>query len=76
MAGKIFSKQFLQAWTVGLNLVFSIFLGFAIGHWLDSFFNTSPWLTLIFFVLGLIAGFRELFKLAKKQDNETDTKDP
>ncbi len=75
MAGKIFSKQFLQAWTVGLNLVFSIFIGFGIGYWLDGFFNTSPWLTLIFFVLGLIAGFRELFRLAKKQDNGSDKKD-
>lgn len=67
MAGKIFSKHFMQAWTVGLNLVLSTFVGLAIGYWLDRFFNTSPWLTIIFLILGIIAGFRELFRMAKKE---------
>jgi ATP synthase protein I len=67
MAGKLFSKHFMQAWVVGLNLVLSTFVGLAIGYWLDKFFNTSPWLTIIFLVLGIIAGFRELFRMAKKE---------
>ncbi|MEW6108559.1 MAG: AtpZ/AtpI family protein [Nitrospirota bacterium] len=75
MAGKIFSKDFLQAWTVGLNMVLATFVGLGIGYWLDSIFDTSPWLTLIFLFLGIIAGFRELFKMARKQDNESDKKD-
>lgn len=57
----------MMAWTVGLNLVFSTFIGLAIGYWLDKVFGTSPWLTIIFLVLGIIAGFRELFKMAKKE---------
>ncbi len=75
MAGKLFSKDFLQAWTVGLNLVFATFTGLAIGYGLDYLFNTSPWLTIIFFFIGIIAGFRELYKIATKQDNGTDKKD-
>lgn len=67
MAKKLFSKHFMMAWTVGLNLVFSTFIGLAIGYWLDKVFGTSPWLTIIFLVLGIIAGFRELFKMAKKE---------
>jgi ATP synthase protein I len=67
MAGKIFSKHFMMAWTVGLNLVLSTFIGLAIGYWLDKVFGTSPWLTIIFLVLGIIAGFRELFRMAKKE---------
>lgn len=75
MAGKIFDKQSLQAWSVGLNFVLSTFVGLGIGYWLDGLFKTAPWLTLIFLILGIIAGFRELFRLAKKQENGTDKKD-
>jgi ATP synthase protein I len=74
MPEKPFFRQLLQASTVGLNLVFSTFIGLAIGYGLDSLFKTSPWLTIIFLVIGIIAGFRELFRMAKKQDNGTDTK--
>jgi ATP synthase protein I len=74
MPEKPIFRQLLQASTVGLNLVFSTFIGLAIGYGLDSFFKTSPWLTIIFLVIGIIAGFRELLRMAKKQDNGTDTK--
>jgi ATP synthase protein I len=68
-------RQLLQASTVGLNLVLSTFVGLAIGYGLDKFFNSSPWLTIIFLILGIIAGFRELVRIAKKQDNGSDTED-
>lgn len=71
----LFSKDFLQAWTVGLNLVLSTFIGLAIGYGLDSLFHTAPWLTIIFLLLGIIAGFRELWRLARKEDNGSDKKD-
>jgi len=72
---KMFSKDSMQAWTVGLNFVFSTFIGLGIGYWLDKVFKTSPWLTLIFLLIGIVAGFLELFKVAKGQDNGTDKKD-
>ena len=72
---KPFFRQLLQVSTVGLNLVFSTFIGLAIGYGLDSLFNTSPWLMIIFLILGIIAVFRELFRIARKQDNGTDKKD-
>jgi ATP synthase protein I len=75
MAEKPFFKNLLQASTVGLNLVFSTFIGLAIGYGLDSLFHTSPWLMIIFFFLGIIAGFRELWRLARKEDNGSDKKD-
>ncbi len=73
--GKLFSKDFLQAWTVGLNLVFATFIGLAIGYFLDKLFNTSPWLTIIFLILGIVAGFRELWRLAAKEDKSGTDKD-
>ena len=70
MAEKPFFRQLFQASTVGLNLVFSTFIGLAIGYGLDKLFKkTFPWLTIVFLILGIISGFRDLVRLAKKQDN-------
>lgn len=60
-------RHFLQASSVGLNLVFSTFVGLAMGYGLDKLFHTSPWLLIIFTILGIIAGFRELVRMAKKE---------
>ena len=75
MAEKPFFKQLMQASTIGINLVLSTFVGLAMGYGLDSLFNSSPWLTIIFLILGIIAGFRELLRIANRQDNGPDTKD-
>ncbi len=61
-------RQLLEASSIGINLVLSTFVGFAIGYFLDKLFGTSPWLTAIFLIIGIIAGFRELLRVAKKQD--------
>jgi ATP synthase protein I len=73
---KLYSKDFLRAWSVGLNLVFSTFIGLAIGYGLDRLIKvTFPWLTILFLVLGIVSGFRDLLRLARKQDNGSDKKD-
>jgi len=46
--------------TIGLSLALAIFIGLAIGLYLDNRLGTSPWMTLIFTVLGIIAGFRNV----------------
>jgi len=51
--------------TIGLEMAISVVVGIAIGWWLDRLFNTKPWLSLIFLLFGLIAGFRSLFRLMK-----------
>ncbi|MBI5739152.1 MAG: AtpZ/AtpI family protein [Nitrospirae bacterium] len=57
--------------TVGINLVISTFIGFALGYYLlDRFLNTFPWLTVIFTLLGIAAGFKYLFKIASKMNND------
>lgn len=73
---KLYSKDFLKAWSVGLNLVFSTFIGLAIGYFLDKLFKvTFPWLTIVFLILGIISGFRDLLRMAKRQDNGPDKTD-
>ncbi len=59
--------------TVGINMVVSTFVGFALGYWvLDKYFNSYPWFTLILTALGIIAGFRYLFRIAKRANEKSD----
>lgn len=66
-------KQLFEASTVGIQLVLSTFVGFGMGYFLDKFLGTSPWLTIVFLLLGIFAGFRELLRVARRQ-NGSDKK--
>ena len=61
-------RQLLEASSVGIQLVLSTFVGFAIGYYLDKFLKTFPWLTITFLIIGIISGFRELLRVARKQN--------
>lgn len=61
-----------RASMVGIQLVVATFVGFFIGRLLDRLLGTHPWLTLVFFLLGLVAGFRDLFRMARESDGKTD----
>jgi ATP synthase protein I len=52
--------------TIGINLVVATFVGLLIGIYLDRVFGTKPWLTIIFLIFGIIAGFRNIVRLARK----------
>ena len=67
----------LDASSVGIQLVVSTFAGLLIGYGLDRLFHTFPWLTFIFLIIGIISGFRELLKIARKtdrRDNDENSK--
>jgi len=64
---KALLKQAGWATTLGFQVVFAIFIGLAFGVWLDSVFGAFPWLTLIFLVMGVIAGFLNFYRFVKKQ---------
>lgn len=55
--------------TVGMAMAISIALGAGIGYYLDEFFGTRPWLSLIFLGFGIAAAFRNLYVLYKKAKN-------
>jgi len=55
--------------TVGLTLVFATVIGLFVGLKLDAWFGTSPWLTALFLLFGIIAGFRNIFIYAKRSQN-------
>lgn len=55
--------------SLGFSVALSIFIGLAIGVWLDGKFDTSPWLTLVFLGLGIAAGYRNIGLAIKKSRN-------
>ena len=59
-------KELAYYSSLGLSVSFAIFIGLAIGVLLDRKFDTSPWFTLIFLVLGIAAGFRNIALVIKK----------
>jgi ATP synthase protein I len=61
-----FYRQFARISAIGLEMGLSVAVGLAIGYLLDRYLNTKPWLTIIFLILGVIAGFRSLFSLARE----------
>ena len=51
------------------ELVSAVAVGTIIGFILDKTFDTKPWLILIFFFVGVIAGIVNVFRSAKKMQN-------
>jgi len=54
------------AFKMSTELVSAVVVGTIIGFILDKTFGTKPWLILIFFFVGVIAGILNVFKSAKK----------
>ena len=51
---------------MGLHLVSGTFVGLLMGYFLDKWLHTKPWLTIIFLLFGIIAGFRNMYQEIKK----------
>jgi ATP synthase protein I len=58
------------AFKMSTELVSAVAVGTIIGFILDKTFGTKPWLILIFFFVGVIAGIVNVFKSAKKMQNK------
>ncbi len=61
--------------TVGLTMVFATVIGLYAGLKIDEWLGTSPWFTAVFLLLGIFAGFKNLFVYVKRSQNELDGKD-
>lgn len=49
--------------SAGVTMVASVLLGYFAGSWLDNYFGTKPWLTLVMFLLGTAAGLKSLYNM-------------
>jgi ATP synthase protein I len=66
--------------SVGISIGASTLIGLAMGHYLDKWLGTEPWLTMIFLGLGIVSGFRNIYiltdrELRRQQHNDDDNQE-
>ena len=54
-----------SAFKLSTEMVASVFVGTIIGFILDNWFDSKPWLMIIFFFIGVTAGILNVFRAAK-----------
>ena len=59
------SSSFGTAFKMSTELVSAVAVGTIIGFILDKTFDTKPWLILIFFFVGVVAGITNVIRSAK-----------
>ena len=59
-----------NAFKLGTELVAAVAVGTIIGFILDNWFDTKPWLIIIFFFLGTAAGILNVIRTANRMQKE------
>ena len=58
------------AFKMSTEMVAAVVVGTIIGFILDNWFGTKPWLILIFFFVGVVAGILNVFRSAKNMQSK------
>jgi F0F1-type ATP synthase assembly protein I len=58
--------------TIPILLAVGPLVGFFIGKWLDSKLGTEPYLLILFLIFGFISSGREIYKLIKRAEKESE----
>lgn len=58
--------QLAYASSIGISMALAIFGCFFLGTWLDGKLGTQPYFTLLFLLIGIAAGFRNIYVLMKR----------
>ena len=59
-----------SAFKLGTELVAAVAVGTIIGFILDNWFGTKPWLIIIFFFLGAVAGILNVIRAASRMQKK------
>ena len=62
---KMNSSNLGNAFKISTEFVAAVVVGSTIGFILDNLFGTKPWLIIIFFIIGVIAGMLNVIRSAK-----------
>jgi ATP synthase protein I len=65
-------RSLLSYSSLGLEMGLCVAIGIGMGYFLDRFFHTSPYLTIIFMIFGVLAAMKTIFQLVKKLDKENE----
>lgn len=60
--------------TIPLLLAVSPIVGFFIGRFLDRKFHTDPMLSIVFLIIGFVAGARQVANVVRKASKEYNKK--
>jgi ATP synthase protein I len=55
-------RQLARLSTIGISLVAATAIGLLLGYGVDRLLGTTPWLTMVFTLFGIAAGFLNLFR--------------
>jgi|GEM_PF-258240 len=71
------SDSAMRLSSLGLTLVFSTFIGFGLGWFLDRLLKTSPALTILLLLFGIAAGFVNVWRAIRieREPDEDDWQD-
>jgi len=61
---------------IGISMVAASFIGLYIGITLDEWLNSKPWMTIIWLIVGIVAGFRNIFIMTRRALREQDPVKP
>jgi ATP synthase protein I len=61
--------------SIGLEMALATAIGCSIGYALDWKLGTSPWLLLVFLLLGVAAGFKGLIRTAREIQRDSARED-
>ena len=64
------SSNIGTAFKLSTEMVAAVIVGTIIGFILDNWFGTKPWLILIFFFVGVIAGILNVIRSAKNMQSK------
>lgn len=53
--------------SMGISVAVAIAIGVAMGLQLDKWFKTAPWFFFIFLFFGIVAGFRNVYRISSKE---------
>lgn len=66
--------QMANVSSIGIAMVIAVFGCFYLGRWLDQKLGTEPTLTLLFLLIGIAAGFRNMYVLVKRYVKDDKSK--
>ena len=65
-------KSLFSYSSLGLEMGLCVAIGLAIGHFLDKYFHTYPYLSIAFLMVGIVAAMKSVYMVAKKMEKEDE----
>ena len=72
---RVNSREMSMAFRVLTELAVAMFVGGLLGWYLDRWLGTTPWLLMVFLILGMASGTITAFRTAKQLSEESEEND-